>query len=243
MTATTAPGPGERRRWRRRAGFASLATPLVLVVSLAACGGDDGDVTGPTTVTIKPNSYATVPVVAGSTTTVEGASGGTAGEDGRVPGIQEYIVRPGDFLSSIASRLGIDDYNEICEINRWDDCPPSEFYPEMKITIPPGALDVSAIEEERDNTEAESDSGDDDETASTEEESPTDRASAGSDGQCPDGSDQATYAIEADDTTRVGVAEKLDVTVEQLDAANANTPGYSAFYPGLEILVPCRVDD
>jgi hypothetical protein len=29
------------------------------------------------------------------------------------------------------------------------------------------------------------------------------------------------------------------VTVEQLDAANANTPGYSAFYPGLEIVIPC----
>ena len=35
------------------------------------------------------------------------------------------------------------------------------------------------------------------------------------------------------------VAEKFDVTVEALDAANANTNGYSSFYPGLKIVIPC----
>ena len=32
------------------------------------------------------------------------------------------------------------------------------------------------------------------------------------------------------------------MTVQELDAANANTSGYQAFYPGLEILVPCPED-
>ena len=38
------------------------------------------------------------------------------------------------------------------------------------------------------------------------------------------------------------MAEKFDVTVDALDAANAGTPGYSAFYPGLEIVIPAKAD-
>jgi peptidoglycan hydrolase-like protein with peptidoglycan-binding domain len=48
-----------------------------------------------------------------------------------------------------------------------------------------------------------------------------------------------TYTIQATDTTRTRVAEKFDVTVEALDAANANTAGYGAFFPGLDIIIPC----
>ena len=49
-----------------------------------------------------------------------------------------------------------------------------------------------------------------------------------------------SYTITADDTTRLKVAEKFDVTVEALDAANANTSGYSGFYPGLADRHPVR---
>lgn len=242
MTATTATGPGERRGWKRRARFSVLGAPLVLAVALTACGGDDGDATSPTTVTIKPNSYATVPAVGASTTLADGETPGTAGEDGRVPGTQKYTVRSGDFLSAIANRLGIEDYNDICSINRWDDCDTHLLQAGDVIDIPPGALDVNAIEDEPDEEDDET-SSDGDATETTEEESSTDGASAGSGGKCPDGTDQATYEIEEGDTTRVAVANKLDVTVDQLDAANANTSGYSGFYPGLEILVPCRAED
>ena len=38
------------------------------------------------------------------------------------------------------------------------------------------------------------------------------------------------------------VAKKLDTTVEALNAANANTAGYSAFYPGLKIKTPPKAD-
>ena len=47
------------------------------------------------------------------------------------------------------------------------------------------------------------------------------------------------YTIQESDTARVRVARKFDVTVEALDAANANTPGYGAFFAGLEIIIPC----
>ena len=38
------------------------------------------------------------------------------------------------------------------------------------------------------------------------------------------------------------VAKKLDTTVDALDAANANTAGYSGFYPGLKIKTPPKAD-
>lgn len=245
MTATTATGPCDRRReprgWKRRATFASLGAPLVLVFALAACGGDDGDVTGPTTVTIKPNSYATIPAVAGSTTTVEGASGGTAGEDGRVPGTQQYTIRSGDFLSSISRKLGIEDFNDICEVNRWDDCETHNLFAGDIITIPPGALDVASIDDEEPEEEDDTTSdGDQDATETTDEESST-GGGAGDGEQCPDGSDQATYEIQAGDY-QGKVATNLDLTVPQLAAANANNPAWNSFIVGTEIWLPCDED-
>ncbi len=63
----------------------------------------------------------------------------------------------------------------------------------------------------------------------------TDAPPSGSGDDCETGE----YTITADDTTRLKVAEKFDVTVEALDAANAGTAGYSSFYPGLKIVIPC----
>lgn len=47
-----------------------------------------------------------------------------------------------------------------------------------------------------------------------------------------------TYVIQQGDTSRVKVANRFGVTVDALDAANAGTPGYSSFFPGLEIIIP-----
>jgi len=55
----------------------------------------------------------------------------------------------------------------------------------------------------------------------------------------PDQCVPGKYTIDASDTSRLRVAEKFDVTVEALDAANANTSGYSGFFAGLEIVIPC----
>ena len=38
------------------------------------------------------------------------------------------------------------------------------------------------------------------------------------------------------------VSAQADVTVEALRAANANTAGYSSFYPGLTIVIPGKSD-
>jgi hypothetical protein len=55
---------------------------------------------------------------------------------------------------------------------------------------------------------------------------------------CPDGAPQATYTISIDDTP-MSVADKLDVTLSELDDANAGWPNYPPFIPGTPILVPC----
>ena len=51
-----------------------------------------------------------------------------------------------------------------------------------------------------------------------------------------------SYTIEDGDNARSKVANKFDVTVEALDAANVGTNGYSAFYPGLKIVIPAKAD-
>ncbi len=48
----------------------------------------------------------------------------------------------------------------------------------------------------------------------------------------------ATYTIGASDTSRAQVADMFCISVEALDTANVDTAGYSAFYPGLEIVIP-----
>ena len=47
------------------------------------------------------------------------------------------------------------------------------------------------------------------------------------------------YEIQEDDTSRLRVAEKFDMTVEELDAANEETEDYDVFYVGLDIVIPC----
>jgi LysM repeat protein len=53
-------------------------------------------------------------------------------------------------------------------------------------------------------------------------------------GECP-----TTYTIERGDTTRIAVAERFGITFEEMDAANANTPGYDSFVVGTPITIPC----
>ena len=83
-------------------------------------------------------------------------------------------------------------------------------------------------------------SGDDGDDTSTDaestdaaEETSAETTAAGLADNCKAGD----YTIEAGDTP-IGVANKFDVTVDQLNAANASTSGYGAFYVGLVIVIP-----
>ena len=52
-------------------------------------------------------------------------------------------------------------------------------------------------------------------------------------GPCVEG----TYTIQKGDIP-INVAKKFDLTVDQLNAANANTKGYKAFAIGAKIIIP-----
>ncbi len=56
-----------------------------------------------------------------------------------------------------------------------------------------------------------------------------------------DNCDQGDYTI-AEGDFEGKVATNFDVTVEALRAANASTPNYSSFYPGLVIVIPAKAD-
>ncbi len=133
-------------------------------------------------------------------------------------GSQTYVVQSGDYAIKIAEKFGVP-LEDLLNFNGW--ATGSEFpFPGEEIKIPPGG------------TAQEGAAADADDAASAGETIPD----AGS--NCAPGS----YTIEAGDTARSKVANKFDVTVEALDAANAGTSGYSAFYPGLKIVIPAKAD-
>lgn len=213
------------RSLKRSIGFATFGAPFVLVLTLAACGGDEDASLG-TRVEIKPSSFVTTP----STTTPPTAAPGEAtGEPGDTsPTEQVYVVEQGDFLAKIAGEYDVT-VDELIEYNGWSDGTSHNLFPDDQVRIPPGAAIPSPDDDEEDE-----------ETESTDEaESETAEEDESDLEMCPNGEPRGTYTIKETDTTRTGVAERLNVTVDQLDEANANTPGYSGFFPGLKILVPC----
>ena len=218
---------------KRSIAAASLGVSLLLTGLLSACG-DDGGSAEPTVI-IQPSTFSTI-VSTTAPAAAAPASGGATGAT--VAGTQVYEVQSGDFLSGIAADYGVPP-ESIANFNQWEDGIEHVIQPGQQINIPPGAEVPSADDEE--------DSGDDEESGddpdSTEEDEQTqDEVDPDDPPNCPNGDPQGTYTIEAGDIP-ASVAESLDVTVDQLNEANSNTPGYSAFIVGAEILVPCGDED
>jgi LysM repeat protein len=220
---------------KRSIGFASIGGSLALAVALSACG-DDGGTTQPTII-IQPSTFSTI---VSTTAPAAAAGGGGAAAGGTVAGTQVYEVQSGDFLGAIADDFGIPP-ESIANFNQWDEGVNHMLHPGDVVNIPPGAEAPSAEDEDADEDEDEdSDSGSDEDSDTTEEEEDAEQEEVDPDDppRCPDGSRQGTYTIEAGDIP-AQVAESLDVTVDQLNEANANTPGYGGFIVGVDILVPC----
>lgn len=199
--------------------------PFVLAVAalLSACG-DSSTASSTTAVDLKTTDYATMAPTQstlGASTTL--AAGGTISE---AP--QEYTIKETDTSrQKVADLFGI----TVAALDQANIATPGygAFYAGLKIVIPAGAKVPGAATET--TTPTATTPGDT--TAPTSGATTTTVASDGN--GCTTGS----YVITAEDTTRTKVAEKFDITVDQLDAANANTKGYSAFYPGLKIIIPC----
>jgi len=209
----------------RRLG-ALVAPALIGAIILSSCGGSE---TGATQSTIDLSAASTAFVVRPPATT-EPAPGSAAGDPGAiVEGTQEYEVQSGDAPFVLVTRFEVT-LEDLLAVNEWTSA--SQFpFPGTVILIPPGGKSVAAYLAGA--------------TASSEESTSDTVEDAAPGETIPDAGDncaEGTYTIADTDTSRTKVAENFDVTVEALDAANVNTPGYSAFYPGLEIVIPAKSD-
>ena len=212
----------------RRLG-ALVAPALIGAIILSSCGGTES---GATQSTIDLSAASTAFVVRPPATTEPPTGTAAAGDlDAIVEGTQEYEVQSGDAPFVLVTRFDVT-LEDLLAVNEWTSA--SQFpFPGTVILIPPGGKSVAAYlagatassEEPTSDTETDTDSG------------PTETIPDAGD-NCAEG----TYTIADTDTSRTKVAENFDVTVEALDAANAGTPGYSAFYPGLEIVIPAKSD-
>lgn len=201
---------------RRGYPLGGAAAAIGIVLLMIGCGGDVEQAG----VSLAPPPSATAYVVVDpptTTTTVPPTQPPVAATSPGAGGVPppanptEYVVRENDSVFAIASRFGLTP-EELAAINGWPDGIGQTILPGDTIRIAaPTASDPS--------TDPSADPA-------------TDPAPSG--GECP-----TTYTIQAGDTTRIAVADRFGITFEEMDAANANTPGYSSFVVGTPITIPC----
>lgn len=204
---------------------------VALAALLAACGDSGASSTTTVPISIPPTNFKTIPT---SPPATEPPASGDPQAGEKTTTITEYTLTAADNARiKVANNFGI----TVEELDAANATTPGygAFYPGLKIKIPVGATLPSSPETgttQLGNPPA--DGG----TPSTGDPA-TPQNSTPSDGTTPSGDcEPGSYTITASDTTRTKVANKFDITVEQLDAANAATKGYSAFYPGLKIVIP-----
>lgn len=215
---------------KKSRGLVAVAAPVALAaVVLGACGGSDESSTSLTTINLGSTAFVTLPP-ATTTTTIAGTIEET------VAGEQEYTIQAGDFPLRVADLFGVS-VEDIGTYNGWAACTslscPEFPGPGTAIRIPPGANNLEAVGAPETDTGVETVTGGDaeqpDEPAGDTIPEAGDNCAAGS------------YTIEEGDFEG-RVAEKFDVTVEALRAANASNAEYSIFYPGLQIVIPAKSD-
>jgi len=209
----------------RRLG-ALVGPALIGALVLSSCGSGESAATVPA---VDLSAASTAFVVRTPATTVPVDSVAVAGETGTVvEGTQDYTVQAGDAPYVLVQRFEIT-LEDLLNVNEWTD--PNQFpFPGTVILIPPGGKSVADVA-----------AG----TAATETATGADPATEAAPTETiPDAGDNCApgkYTIVADDFEGK-VAGKFDVTVEALRAENVNTAGYSAFFPGLEIVIPAKSD-
>jgi len=194
---------------------------------LAACGAASGSSPDQTTLDLTSTNYVTVTQTPTTlaTTTLPGANPGTVHpEEGT------YVIANGDLPSLIARRYKIK-FQDLLAINGWTlvGTGSSAQVPEFPavgtvIRIPPGWTEPGEAPDT-------SSSGSTDTT-------PNETTTTIAGGQSTCGTSGEYTIVEGDYLGKV--AKKLDTTVDALNAVNADTQGYSAFFPGLKIKVPAK---
>jgi len=205
----------------RRLG--ALVGPALLgALVLSSCGGGESAATQ-STVDLSAASTAFVVRTPATAVPVDSVAVAVAGELGAVvEGTQDYTVQAGDAWYVLVTRFGVS-IDDLLAVNEWTD--PATFpFPDAVILIPPGGKSVAEVAAGTEATETATDAA------------PTETIPDAGDNCAP-----GKYTIVADDFEGK-VAGKFDVTVEALRSANANTNGYSAFFPSLEIVIPAKSD-
>ncbi|TFH18952.1 MAG: LysM peptidoglycan-binding domain-containing protein [Acidimicrobiales bacterium] len=198
----------------RRLG-AVVAPVIAGAFLLASCGAADNAATQST---IDLSAASTAFVVRPPATTVPVADTSTPAAGEVVTTEQEYLVQPNDTPIGVAKKYNVP-VADLIAYNEWG---PNEFaYPGDTIKIPPGGTAPGATATEEITTDAGT------------------TAPAGTIPDAGDNCDQGDYTIVAGDYEGK-VAKNFDVTVDALRAANASTPNYSSFYPGLVIVIPAK---
>ncbi|MFN8023070.1 MAG: LysM peptidoglycan-binding domain-containing protein [Acidimicrobiales bacterium] len=197
-----------------------LALPVVLVaLALTACGSGDDESADTTIPAEVPIATIAPPTTQAAPTTVDTTPGAV------LTGPIEYTIADGDSPSKIAGMFGIP-LQALLDANGWElvdnQVPGFPFAGEI-ITIPAGAtMPVASTTTVAGSTDGATQGSTEVAATTTEPEN----------GVC------GTYVIMENDNPSV-VARKLDTTVDKLNAANASTDGYSSFFVGLSINVPC----
>ena len=228
---------------RSRLFVAGLAVAGGLV--LGACGsGSAGTSSNSTILPLTPTNFATIPTVPATTTTTLPPAPGDA-----IAGETTYIIVAGDYPSTIAQKFKVS-FQDLLTLNGWTlSGNQVTNFPAVgtEIKIPagatqPGAATATGHHHGRRGRGDHHDGGggssqDDDHDGRPARRSTTTTAAAStptnSAGPCVEG----TYTIQKGDIP-INVAKKFDLTVDQLNAANANTKGYKSFPVGLKIIIP-----
>ncbi len=212
-----------------RAGsrLAAVGAPvLVAALVLGACGGSDSSSPSRETISLDTGSTAfiTVPPATAPPTTILPA-------DGTVQTEQLYTIQSGDWPGRIADLFEVT-VEDIGNYNGWVACTalscPEFPFPGTEIRIPPGGRSLE--------TAGGTDDGVENVTGGEAEQTAGDTIPEAGD-NCQAGS----YVI-ADGDFPNRVAERFDVTVEALNAANVGTDGYGAFIVGVTIVIPAKDD-
>lgn len=198
-----------------------LLVAMTVAVFASSCSGNSSG-SSQTTLGLTSTNYitvATTPTTIATTTSLGGTPGAVHPEEG------SYTLTADDlYAANVAAKFKVK-LEDLLAINNLaldaNNFVPGWPGPGGVIRIPPGWTEPGAPDT----------SGD---AGGTTPPTETTTTIAGGQSACAPGE----YTILPEDTSRVKVATKLDTTVEALDAANVNTPGYSSFYPGLKIKTP-----
>ena len=194
-------------------------------LGLASCGGDAAT-SSSAPITIGATNYVTIPpapVTAAVVTTAPDTPGAILQYE------STYVIQANDYPSTVASKFKVK-FEDLMTLNGWtlDDSGMVPEWPGVGATIKiPAGATVPGAAPATVTTLATTDGS----TAATV--APVTAAPTTTIGLCQKG----TYVIQAGDLPG-NVAKNFNVSLADLDAANAATKGYKSFIVGVTIIIP-----